>query len=507
MASSQVQEQHITAGIEQTQTITQRQYLLAQLMELPLAQLADRINTEANDNPAIEIDRRDDGYDGDEAQEDDNPADYTDGDDYESARDRQDRQDAFNDALARMGGDDDELPVYHGGSSSADGDLHPESVATQSFYEQLYSQFADIDIDNRQRTILEYLIGSLDDDGLLRKPLGDIADEMALKLNIDATDGEIERVLGKLQQLDPAGVGGRSLQECLLLQIERRPDSNVKTLMRKVVADKFDLFANRRWEQIARSLKLSDAQADAIERELRKLNPKPGASLGGNGSEGAARQVVPDFIVDTSDDGIVTFTLNSGELPAMRVSQSFVDSMKAYGDGDKSKKVSRQVREAMLYTKAKVEAARTFIDVVRERNRTLRVTMAAIIRWQRDFFIDGDEASLRPMRLKDIADVTGLDLSTISRVSRDKYAQTRWGIFQLKYFFVDNFAADRGEQMATTRVKGALRDIVDGEDKCSPLTDDDLKAEMDRRGFPIARRTVTKYREAMGIPTARLRKK
>lgn len=503
MANNQVQEQNQTLGLQQTQSITQRQYLLSRLTELPLAQLVDRINTEANDNPAIEIERHEESYDYGNTENDD--ADKNDDDlDFDAKREREDRQDALADALANMGRDDDDLPVFsQGGYNSTDNIPGNESADSLSFYDQLHSQFSDVEITEKQRDILEYLIGSLDNDGLLRKNLDDISDELVLKLNINASEREVEDVLHILQQFDPAGVGGRNLQECLLLQIERRPDSKIKMLMHKIVADKFELFSNRKWDQIGKSLKLSELQTEVLEKELRKLNPRPGSSLGGNQSAGGSQQVTPDFIVDTNDDGIISFSLNGNEIPVMKLSQSFVDSMKGYDE--KKSHMSRQVKEALLYTKAKVDAAQMFIDVVKERNQTLRATMKAIIRWQKDFFVDGDESSLHPMRLKDIADATGYDLSTISRVSRSKYVQTRWGIFPLKYFFVDGFTASNGDELSAAKISNALKTIVEGEDKQSPLSDEEIREELKKQGIPVARRTVSKYRESLGIPSARLR--
>lgn len=505
MANNQVQEQNLTTGLQQTQGISQRQFLLSRLTELPMTQLVDRINTEVNDNPALEAERHDNDYESNDAADGDYARGDVDGEDFDSEREREDRQSALDDALANLGRDDDELPVYQGNYSNDDGSLHNERADTLSFYDLMHSQFSDVEISERQRIILEYLIGSLDDDGLLRKNLDDLSDEMALKLNVDASVDEITDVLHVLQQFDPAGVGARNLQECLLLQIERRPDSRLKQIMLKVVAEKFDMFANRQWSQIGKSLKLSELQVDALRRELRKLNPRPGSSIGGTSIVGEAQQVTPDFIVDTSDDGIVTFSLNGNEVPTLRLSRSFVDSIKDY---EKTRgKVSRQTRDAMVYTKSKVEAAQMFIDVVKERNQTLRATMRAIIRWQKDFFVDGDETLLRPMRLKDIANATGYDISTISRVCRSKYAQTRWGIFQLKHFFVDSFTTGDGEELSTKNAKETLKSIVANEDGQSPLSDDEIKDEMAKHGFPIARRTVSKYREEMGIPSARLRKK
>jgi RNA polymerase sigma-54 factor len=359
------------------------------------------------------------------------------------------------------------------------------------------------DLTEQQRGVMEYLIGSLDDDGLLRKPLHSIADELAIYHNIDVTEEDIEQVLHKLQEFDPAGIGARSLQECLQLQIERRDPSRLKELMLETVENYFDLFTKKHWEKLQQTLQLTDLQAEMLIKELRKLNPKPGTSMGEVIGR-SIQQITPDFIIDTQDDGTVTFTLNNGDIPELHVSQSFTDILHEYQTNKEN--MSRQMKEALLYTKKKVDAAQGFIDALRARRHTLTITMQAIIQWQHRFFEDGDEASLRPMILKDIAEKTGLDLSTVSRVSNSKYAQTRWGTFPLRYFFNDGYVTAEGEELSTRKIKAALRDIIDAEDKRKPLSDDALKVELTKRGYPIARRTVAKYREMMGIPIARLRR-
>jgi RNA polymerase sigma-54 factor len=372
-----------------------------------------------------------------------------------------------------------------------------------SFYDQLKEQMGETDMTDRQRYIMEYLIGSLDDDGLLRKELYAISDELAIYHNIDATEHEIAEVLAMLQEFDPAGIGARSLQECLLLQIERRDPSRLKDLMKRVVNSYFEAFTKKHWQKIQASLSLNDEQAAALFRELRKLNPRPGASLGETVGRNM-QQITPDFIVDTQDDGTVTFTLNNGEVPELKVSQSFADSMKEYQQNKEN--LSRQTKEALLYIKKKVDAAQGFIEAVKVRRHTLTITMRAIIQLQHQFFVDGDESSLRPMILKDVAEKTGLDLSTVSRVSNSKYALTRWGTFPLRYFFSDAITTENGEELSTRQIKAALRDMVDGEDKQHPMSDDLIKEKLSEMGYPIARRTVAKYREQLGIPIARLRK-
>ena len=496
--SGQIQEQRLTESQKLAQSISHQQLLQASLVELPVTQLVDRINTEMNDNPALDID-----YD---AQEAPDYPDYTDDNeatDYEVNNEREERQSALDEALAGIGRDDEDLPVYHGGNDVAEEREEIVYGETTSFYDQLKEQVGETNLTERQRDIIEYLIGSLDDDGLLRKSLDVICDELAIYHNLDTTPQEIEEVLTILKNFDPAGIGAQSLQECLLIQISRREKSTVKALMQKVIADYFEEFTKKHWDKIQQALELTDMQAKALFGELRKLNPRPGASMGETVGR-SLQQITPDFIVDTQDDGTITFTLNNGEIPELKVSQSFVDSMKEYQENKDH--LSRQTKEALLYIKKKVDAAQGFIEAIKARRHTLAVTMQAIITLQRQFFLDGDEASLRPMILKDVAEYTGLDLSTISRVSNSKYAQTRWGTFPLRHFFSDSYVTESGEELSTRQIKAALRDIIEAEDPKSPLSDDALREELTKKGFPIARRTVAKYREQLGIPIARLRR-
>ena len=501
MAQSQVQIQSQEQSLKQTQTFSQQQLLQAQLVELPVTQLLKRINAEMDDNPALEV------ASGDEVADWKDEADTADdvalGEDFAEAHEREERQSALDDALASIGRDDEELPIYHGGRSNQEEREEMVYGETVSFYDVLKEQMGEIELSTTEADIMEYLIGSLDDDGLLRKDLDVISDELAIYHHIDVTSQEIERVLRKLQDFDPAGIGARSLQECLLLQIQRRDDSRLRGLMTTVVEHYFEEFTKKHWDKIQQALGLTDVQVEVLMGELRKLNPKPGASMGESVGR-SLQQITPDFIVDTHDDGTVTFRLNNDEVPELHVSQSFADTLKEYQTNGEH--MSRQMKEALLYTKKKVEAAQNFIDAVRMRRRTLTLTMGAIIQLQHHFFEEGDEAALRPMILKDVSERTGLDVSTISRVSNSKYAQTRWGTFPLRFFFSDSYVTASGEELSTRQIKVALRDIVEAEDKQHPLSDDALKEELSKRGYPIARRTVAKYREQLGIPVARLRR-
>ena len=501
MKNSQVQEQRLTQEQRLAQSITQQQLLHAQLVELPITQLVERVNAEMDDNPAIELASPGDDYtDGIGMTDGADTPDVT--DDYE----QEERQQALDDALESLGRDDEDLPVYAGGGAAVrenDGAEEGMMAQNDSFYDQLHEQMTMARLTDRERYIMEYLIGSLDDDGLLRKSLSQLSDELAIYHNLDASSDEIEHVLLLLQQFDPAGIGARTLQECLLLQIDRREPSRLKDLMQKAIEQCFDLFTKKHWKKLRSALRITELQAEVLIRELRKLNPKPGTSMGETVGR-SMQQITPDFIVDTHDDGTVTFVLNHGDVPELTVSQSFVDTLRDY-QADKEH-MSRQMKEALLYTKSKVDAAQNFIAAIRQRQHTLTVTMQAIIQWQHRFFEEGDEALLRPMILKDIAERTGLDLSTISRVSNSKYAQTRWGTFPLRFFFSDSLKTAEGEELSTREIKVMIRDIIQHEDKTKPLSDEMIQRKLVEQGFPVARRTVSKYREQMGIPVARLRK-
>lgn len=484
MAQGQIQTQTAEQALKQQQTVTQQQLLQAHLTELPLNQLIERIEVEMDDNPALEAMPVDD--------------DATETDSDKGGTEDEETEDPLYSAF---GDDDDELPVYVPNNGSTD---REEIVygANKSFYDSLKEQIGEIELSAQERDIMEYIIGSLDDDGLLRKSADAIADELAIYNNIYVEARDIECVIGMLQQFDPAGIGARSLQECLLLQIDRKEPSVVKDRMRQVVETFFDDFTHKRWDLVKRQMTLSDEEAHEMWAEMKKLNPKPGSAMSETIGK-SLHHITPDFIIDTGDGGEISFALNEGGLPQLHISETFADMMK---QGQKGGPVSRQMKEALIYSKKKVEDAQNFIEAIKTRRRTLTHTMRAIISWQRPFFEDGDEASLRPMRLRDIAEKTGLDISTVSRVSNSKYAETRWGIFPLKFFFTEGYTTGSGEELSTRQIKIALKEIVEAEDKSAPLSDEALATLLAKKGYPIARRTVAKYREQQGIPTARMRK-
>ena len=495
-----IQEQ--TQKLAQQQRLTQQQMLFVKMVEMPLNELEESVLTELDDNPALEV--------GDKEPVDDAPS--SEGDpaaDTEEAfmekTEREEREEALDSALEELGSDD-ELPPVSSGHQMQDNADYEEIVYgdTTSFYDKLKEQMGMEDLTETQRDIMEYLIGSLDDDGILRKSLDAITDELAIYHSIDVPEQEIERLLKVLQGFDPAGIGARSLQECLLLQIARKPEGRLKELMREVIDNHYDAFLKKHWDKIQSEMNLTDLQKETLRNEILKLNPKPGASLGE--TEGRnLQQITPDFIVETDEDeDSISFSLNHGNIPELTVSPSFTDMVHTYRNNKQG--MNRQEKEALLYAKEKVDKAQGFIDAIKQRRHTLYLTMKAIIEYQRTFFLDGDEADLKPMILKDIADKTGLDISTVSRVANAKYAQTKWGTFPLKFFFSDGYVAADGEEASTRKLRLTLKEIVEMEDKGRPVSDDALAEMMKDKGFPIARRTIAKYRQQLGIPVARLRR-
>ena len=511
----QTQEQKL----QQVQRLSQQQMLQVHLLEMPLTELEQSVNAELDDNPALETTSPEDVFEGGHVEGNDSTVSYgddsqsssggegaSDNDDFDARNEREERDSALTDALERIGGGDDDMPTagYTGGSGADSADYEEMVYGdTTSFYDKLKEQMGETELSEKDAEIMEYVIGSLDSDGLLRKDSESISDELAIYHGIDCTIDDVDRVVRILQTFDPAGIGAHTLQECLLLQIKRRPNDSLKPMMQKVITDCFDEFTKKHFDKIRSALGVDADTAERVMAELRRLNPKPGSSLGE--TEGRnVQQITPDFIVDTDDNGNVTFTLNSGNIPELKVSPSFAEMMEAYKNNKTS--MSRREKEALLYAKEKVERARGYIEAIKVRRRTLTITMQAIIDWQRRFFQDGDEADLKPMILKNIADRTGLDISTISRVSNIKYAQTNWGTFPLRFFFSDGYTTDDGEELSTRKIKLALKDLIAKEDKKKPMSDDALTKALAKLGYPIARRTVAKYREQLGLPVARLRK-
>lgn len=491
-------EQTERQELKQKQRLSSQQMLQVKLIGMSIAELEEKIKTELYDNPALETTAP--VEEGDGGAELDAEA-FGGGD--EERTEQEEREDEFEKALEDIGIDEEMSGVSTRERVADDDYVEPVYGNIVSFYDSLKEQMSEENLSEQQQYALEYLIGSLDNNGYLRKNLDDISDELAIYHNVDISTRELEEVLRILQSFDPPGIGARSLQECLLIQIRRKPNGLLKEKMKEVITKHFDEFLKKHWEKIRVSMGISEDFSDDLQRELRRLNPKPGAAMGESVGRNL-QQITPDFIVNTGEDGTISFTLNDGDMPILKVSPDYTESIEEF----KKKKgnLTHSEKESLAFYEDKVNKAQGFIDAIRQRKHTMHVTMKAIIEWQRKYFLDGDEADLKPMILKDIAEKTGLDISTISRVSNEKYVQTNWGAFPLRHFFSDGYVTEDGEETSTRKIKLALKDLIGKETKGKPLSDDALAAEMKKLGYPIARRTVAKYREQLGIPVARLRK-
>ena len=496
-ASRQIQ----TQTQQQIQTLSPQQILAVKLLELPAVELEDRVRAELLENPALE--------EGKEATADNDYADDTPDTETESPEDGGDTgYDSLGDYLT-----EDDIPDYKLQENNRSRDERPEEIPfsdSTSFYETLKEQLGEHDLSEHQRTLAEYLIGSLDDDGLLRKSLDSISDELAIYAGIETTPQELEEALHVIQSFDPPGLGAQSLQECLLIQIRRKMEQQPKgadlSLLKAeeaIVADCYEEFTRKHWDKIQQKLGIGEDLCEQAIREVCRLNPRPGASMGETIGKNM-QQIVPDFLVDTYDDGTISLTLNNRNVPELRMNRDFTEMLEEHTKNRANQ--SKESKEAMMFLKQKIDAAQGFIDAIKQRQNTLLTTMQAIIDLQRPFFQEGDESLLRPMILKDVAERTGLDISTISRVSNSKYVQTNYGIYPLKFFFNDGYTTESGEEMSVREIRRILKECIDNEDKKKPYTDDELTEILKQKGYPIARRTIAKYRQQMNIPVARLRK-
>lgn len=477
---------------QQLQTLSPQQILVVKLLELPTVELEDRIHSEVLENPALEEGGSDEHSD--------------DADSENSSDEDSGGGESAEDLMLGDYSNDDEIPDYKIRSDVDATPTRAEDIPFSdavSFYDILKEQLGERDLSGHMRDLVEYLIGSIDNDGLLRKDLSNIEDELLFNYNVQTDQDELLQALHILQDFDPAGIGARDLQECLLLQIARKDDTPIKKIEQRIITKCYEEFTRKHWDKIIQKLDITQEEFDEAKDELVHLNPRPGSSLG----EVTGRnfqQIVPDFIVETMDDGSVVMNLNDYHVPELHLSRTFTDMLEEHIKNKANQ--SKESKDAMQFIKQKLDAAQGFIDAVKQRQHTLIVTMQAIIDLQRPFFVEGDETLLRPMILKDIAERTGLDISTISRVSNSKYVQTNYGVYSLKFFFSDGYTKDDGEELSVREIRLALKECIDKEDKKRPLTDDELAAILKGKGFPIARRTVAKYREQLGIPVSRLRK-
>ena len=370
---------------------------------------------------------------------------------------------------------------------------------TESFHQHVQEQFNSIAEDDRELVIGTQIIGTIDDDGYLRRPLEAIINDLAFAQNIEAELPELEICLQKIQKLDPAGIGARNLQECLIIQLKRKDFYNrAIELAIDILENHFDDFIKKHYDKLIKQLKINEDQLTAIIQIITKLNPKPGDSI----SSARAQYITPDFIL-INDDGKLSVLLNSRNAPDLRISRSYMETLKGF---DEAKNPTREQKESVQFIKQKLDGAKWFIDSIKQRQNTLLHTMNAILQYQRAYFEDGDETKLRPMILKNIAEATNLDISTISRVANSKYIETEWGVIPLKFFFSEGISTDDGEEVSSREVKKILKDAIEAEDKSKPLPDEKLMDILKEKGYNIARRTIAKYREQLNIPVARLRR-
>ncbi len=468
------------------QKLSPQQIQVIKLLEIPAVQLEQRIKKELEENPVLEL-RDDEPTDGETYEED-------------SSSDKDNDEFSLEDYM-----DEDDIPEYKlaaNNYSKDDKQIDIPFSAGTSFHESMHEQLGLADLDDDKRKLAEYVIGNIDDDGYLRRDLMSISDDLAFNLNINVSEKELEELLDIIQDFDPAGVGARDLRECLLLQIQRKKATPACMLAEKIISENFEEFTKKHYDKILRKFNVSEDELKDAMAEILKLNPKPGGSYS-NPLNKSNQVIVPDFLLDNID-GELSLSLNQRNVPDLRMNSTYMDMLRTYTENKKN--ISKDQKDAMMFVKQKFDSAKWFIDAIRQRQQTLILTMSEIIDFQKEYFMEGDETKLKPMILKDIADRTGLDISTISRVSNSKYIQTHFGIFPLKYFFSEGMQKDTGEEVSTREIKKILEDCINAEDKRKPLTDDKLAQILKDKSYPIARRTVAKYREQLGIPVARMRK-
>lgn len=463
--------------MKQTQKLSPLQIQTIKLIELPIQELEQKIRDELDENPVL----------------DDTPVEKKD-DDQEGARDV---------SLDEISNDDsDPVPYYNLHVNNYGKDERPQYntfSVKESFRQSLMDQLGFRNLGKHQRDVAAFIIGSLDDDGYLRRDIDSIVDDLAFKENIETSHDEVLQLLKVIQDFEPTGVGARNLQECLLLQLKAMKQTPDVRNAEKIIQNHFDEFSNKHFQKIISKLGLTEGDMKAAMSKIMKLNPSPGGQIDDSYND-QAQQIVPDFVLNV-ENGQLKLSMPRFNIPEIRVNRKYAELLEqAQGSSDKKQK------EAATFVKQKLDSAKWFVEALKQRHNTLQSTMQAIIDYQHDYFLDGDESHLKPMVLKDIAEKTGFDISTISRVVNSKYIETHFGIYPLKFFFSEGLENQEGEEVSTRELKKALRECVDAEDKHKPLTDDQLVAEMNKRGYKVARRTIAKYRDQLAIPKARLRK-
>ena len=472
---------------KQQQRLSPLQIQTIKVIEMPVQALEQYVREVLNDNPVIddESPRRDD----------DQPRDV-------SISEVEEKEQSGGSLEENYGPQDDDIPSYNLHVNNWGKDERPEYntfSVKQSFTQSLLEQLGYRNLTEHQRTVASFIIGSLDEDGYLRRDIESLVDDLAFRAGVESSAEEVEKLLKVIQEFEPSGVGARDLRECLLLQLEDKKRTPSVENAIKVLQTQFESFKNRHFQKIMARLHLSEDDMKGVLDEIRRLNPSPGGQVDDSYND-QAQQVVPDFHLDY-ENGQLILTMPRFSVPELRINRKYSEIME---NGRLSS--SRADKEAATFVKQKIDSAKWFIEALRQRQNTLQSTMQAIIDYQHDYFVDGDESNLRPMVLKDIAEITGFDISTISRVVNSKWIETHFGIFPLKYFFSEGLENSEGEEVSTREIKKALREMVDGEDKHNPLTDDELVDGLAARGYKVARRTIAKYRAQLDIPKARLRR-
>ena len=478
------------------QRLSPQQIQLMKLLQVPTASLETRIKEELEENPALELEPE-------RFEEKDNT-----GDEFDTAEETTDdatTADSYeDDSVSDYIQDDDDEADYKLRDTNypefSEEREHPIRSGT-SFYDLLTDQLHLLNLDNTQQTIAEQVVGSIDEDGYLRRDTSAMVDDLAFRQNVIVSEADVEAVIEMIQQFDPPGVAARNLQECLLLQLKRKEQIDpLDGIAITILTNYFDEFSRKHYDKIQKAISISEDEMRGVIQVVTRLNPKPGGESPDDSQE--LNYVVPDFFI-YNIGGKLELTLNSRNAPELRISEGYRDMLRDYEKG--AKKDKRQ-KEAVLFIKQKIDAAKWFIDAIQQRQQTLLLTMQAILEHQQNFFMSGDESDLRPMILKDVAAATGLDISTVSRVANSKYVQTEFGTYRLKFFFNEALTTDTGEEVSTREVKRILSDLIAGEDKKNPVSDERLTELLQEKGYEIARRTVAKYREQLMIPVARLRR-
>ena len=463
--------------------LSPQQIQLIKLLEVPTIELEQRIKKELEENPTLE-----EGYEDEEKKE-------------EEVEQKEEEEFTLEDYI-----NEEDIPSYRLNSNNHSKDDEKKEMPNASglsFYENLYTQLGLRKLPEEDYELGKYIIGNIDEDGYLRREIPMISDDLMFRLNIDASDDKLEEILKIIQTFDPAGIGARTLQECLLIQINRKDQSKKEiALAKEILENHFDEFSKKHYSKLSAKYNLSDDDLKNVMEEIVKLNPKPGGAFV-SGANKITQHIIPDYLLDF-EDGELRLTLNSRNAPELRVSKTYANMLEDYANNKANQ--SKAQKDTVTFIRQKIDSAKWFIDAIKQRQQTLLATMNAILEYQEEYFKEGDIKMLKPMILKDIAEKTGLDISTISRVANSKYIQTHFGIYPLKSFFSEAMQTTDGEDVSSRELKAILQELVDEEDKKKPLTDDKLSDLLAQKGYKIARRTVAKYREQLGIPVGRMRK-